>query len=67
MGSSLAGILVGLGVVAVSAGIFFRIDEVVAVTGKLEALTGSVDVKTPADSKVTSTFKDGELVTRANF
>ena len=65
---SLAGILVGLGVVAVSAGIFFRIDEVVTVTGKLEALTGSVDVKTPAGGKVASTFfKDGELVTKGQL
>ena len=65
---SLAGILIGLGVVAVSAGIFFRIDEVVTVTGKLEALTGSVDVKTPAGGKVASTFfKDGELVKKGQL
>ena len=64
---SLAGILVGLGVVAVSAGIFFRIDEVVTVTGKLEALTGC-RCENPAGGKVASTFfKDGELVTKGQL
>ena len=60
---SLAGIVVSLGVIAVGAGVAFRIDEVVTVTGQLEALTGRVDVKTPAGGKVASVFfEDGELV-----
>ena len=60
---SMAGIVVGLGLIAVGAGVLFRIDEVVTVTGQLEALTGSVAVKTPAGGKVASIFfKDGEFV-----
>ena len=49
---SLVGIMIGLGVTAVTAGFLFRIDEVVTVTGQLESLGGSVDVKTPAGGKV---------------
>ena len=38
------------------------------VTGQLEALTGSVDVKTPAGGKVASVFfQDGGLVKKANL
>ncbi len=60
---SLATIMISLGVAATMAGILFRIDEVVTVTGQLESLEGSVDVKTPAGGKVASVhFKDGQLV-----
>ena len=65
LGTGLTGIVVGLGLVAVGAGVLVGIDEVVTVTGQLEALTGSVDVKTPAGGKVASVFfQDGELVKR---
>ena len=60
---SLAAIMIGLGISAVSAGILFRIDEVVTVTGQLESLSGSVDVKSPAGGKVAEVlFKDGSIV-----
>lgn len=60
---SLAAIVIGLGAIAVAGGILFRIDEVVTVTGQLESLGGSVDVKTPAGGKVAAVFfKDGERV-----
>ena len=60
---SLATIMVGLGVSAVTAGLLFRIDEVVTVTGQLESLGGSVEVKTPAGGKVAEVlFQDGSLV-----
>ena len=60
---SMAGIIIGLGLTSIVAGVIFRIDEVVTVTGQLEALTGSVDVKTPTGGKVASTFfEDGELI-----
>ena len=60
---SLAAIVIGLGVLAVAGGVLFRIDVVVTVTGQLEALSGSVDVKTPAGFKLAAVFfKDGERV-----
>ena len=60
---SLAAIVIGLGTVAVVGGVLFRIDEVVTVTGQLESITGSTDVKTPAGGKVAQVlFKDGQLV-----
>ena len=50
------------------AGILFRIDEVVTVTGQLESLEGSVDVKTPAGGKVASVhFEDGQLVNKGQL
>ena len=60
---SLVAIMIGLGVSAVTAGLLFRIDEVVTVTGQLESLSGSVEVKTPAGGKVAEVhFKDGSIV-----
>ena len=60
---SLALIMISLGVSGITAALLFRIDEVVTVTGKLESLSGSVEVKTPAGGKIASVlFKDGTLV-----
>ena len=60
---SMAGIVITLGITAVGAGIFFRIDEIVTVTGQLEAISGKVDVKNPAGGKVAEVmFKDGSIV-----
>ena len=60
---SLAIIIVSLGVSGIAAGLLFRIDEVVSVTGQLESLGGSVEVKTPAGGKIASVlFKDGSIV-----
>ena len=65
---SLAGIVIGLGITSVAAGIFFRIDEVVTVTGQLEAISGKVDVKTPAGGKVAEVlFKDGSSVKKGEL
>ena len=60
---SLATIVVSLGISAITAGLLFRIDEVVTVTGQLESLGGSVEVKTPAGGKIASVlFKDGSMI-----
>ena len=65
---SLATIMISLGAAATMAGILFRIDEVVTVTGQLESLEGSVDVKTPAGGKVASVhFEDGQLVNKGQL
>lgn len=60
---SLATIVIGLTVTGVAAGLLFRIDEVVTVTGQLESIGGSVEVKTPTGGKVSEVlFKDGSVV-----
>ena len=65
---SLMGIVISLGVSAIAAGLLFRIDEVVTVTGQLASLGGSVDVKTPAGGKVSEVFfKDGSLVDKGQL
>jgi len=65
---SLAAIVIGLGTVAVLGGVLFRIDEVVTVSGQLESLTGSTEVKTPAGGKVAAVqFKDGQLVRKGQL
>ena len=65
---SLATIMISLGAAATMAGILFRIDEVVTVTGQLESLEGGVDVKTPAGGKVASVhFEDGQLVNKGQL
>lgn len=65
---SLITIVIGLGISAVTAGLLFRIDEVVTVTGQLESLGGSVDVKTPAGGKVAEVlFQDGGVVRKGQL
>jgi hemolysin D len=65
---SLVAIVIGLGTVAVLGGVLFRIDEVVTVTGQLEAITGTTDVKTPAGGKVAGVFfKDGQSVRKGQL
>ena len=65
---SLAAIMIGLGVSAVTAGLVFRIDEVVTVTGQLESLGGSVDVKTPSGGKIDEVlFQDGSFVQKGQL
>ena len=61
-------IVISLGVSAITAGLIFRIDEVVTVTGQLASLGGSVDVKTPAGGKVSEVFfQDGSLVDKGQL
>ena len=58
---SLAVIVLALGGITVSSAFLFKIDEVVSVSGKLESILGTVDVKTPAGGKISKVlFKDGE-------
>ncbi len=65
---SLAGILIGLGSLAVLGGVLFKIDEVVTVRGQLQAISGSTDVKSPAGGKVAAVFyKDGQLVDKGQL
>ena len=65
---SLAVIVLTLGLGTITAGILFRIDEVVTVTGQLESINGKVDVKTPAGGKVASVlFKDGAIVNKGDL
>ncbi|WP_115125940.1 HlyD family secretion protein [Synechococcus sp. GEYO] len=60
---SLAGLLVGLGSLALIGGFVFRIDEVVTVQGQLKSIGGTVEVKTPAGGRVAEVlFNDGEAV-----
>ena len=65
---SLAAILIGLGGLAVAGGIFFRIDEVVTVTGQLKSIGGTVEVMTPAGGRVAEIhYEDGELVKKGQL
>jgi len=60
---SLAIIFIAMGSFAVFGAIFFKIDEVITVSGQLEAINGTTDVKTPAGGKVSAVFfKDGEFI-----
>ena len=60
---SLALIFIAMASIAVLGAIFFKIDEVITVSGQLEAINGTTDVKTPAGGKVAAVFfKDGEFI-----
>ena len=46
----------------------FRIDEVITVTGQLESISGSVDIKAPVGGKIDSVFfEDGQLVKKGDL
>lgn len=60
---SLAALLISLGALATAGAFLFKIDEVVTVTGQLESVGGTIEVKTPAGGRVAEVlFKDGDLV-----
>ena len=60
---SLSGIVISLGLIGVSAGVIFKIDEVVTVSGQLVSVDGSTGVKTPVGGKVAMVkFRDGQSV-----
>ena len=60
---SLVAILIILGTTAVTAAIFFRIDEVVTASGQLKSIGGNIEVKTPAGGRVAEVlFADGDTV-----
>ncbi len=64
---SLAAIVIGVGLTAVGAGIFFRIDEVITVKGQLEPIKGNVVVKTPSGGKVAEVFfQDGMIIKKGD-
>ena len=61
-------IVLALGGITVSSAFLFKIDEVVSVSGKLESILGTVDVKTPAGGKISKVlFKDGDTVTKGQL
>ena len=53
---SVVGVLISVGVLTVTAGLVFKIDEVITVTGQLESISGSVDIKAPVGGKLTAYF-----------
>ena len=62
-----AGILIGLGSIAFIGACFFRIDEVVTVSGQLQSIGGSVDVETPVGGRIAKTFyTDGSRVSKGD-
>jgi len=63
-----AGILIGLGSIAFIGACFFRIDEVVTVSGQLQSIGGSVDVETPVGGRIAKTFyTDGSRVSKGEL
>lgn len=63
-----AGILIGLGSIAFIGACFFRIDEVVTVSGQLQSIGGSVDVETPIGGRIAKTyFTDGSRVNKGEL
>lgn len=65
---SLAASLALLGTIAISAGFFYRIDEVVNVSGQLKTIGGTFDVKSPVGGIIEKVyFKDGELVKKGQL
>ena len=65
---TLAGLMIGLGSIAIIGSIVFRIDEVVTVQGQLKSIGGTVEVKTPAGGRVAEVlFRDGEMVEKGQM
>ena len=65
---SLSGIVISLGLIGVSAGVIFKIDEVVTVSGQLISVDGSTGVKTPVGGKVAMVkFRDGQSVEKGDL
>ena len=60
-------ILISLGATTLLAAFLFKIDEVVTVSGKLESVIGSTEVKTPAGGKILSVYAtDGDMVEKGD-
>ena len=65
---SIAGVMIGIGVLGVTAGSILRIDEVLTVAGQLESISGSVDIKAPVGGKIADVyFEDGQLVKKGDL
>ena len=65
---SITGVMIGLGVLGVTAGSILRIDEVLTVAGQLESISGSVNIKAPVGGKIADVyFEDGQLVKKGDL
>ncbi len=65
---TLAGSLFLLGTISIVAGVFYRIDEVVTVSGQLKSIGGTIEVKTPAGGKIKAVyFEDGDTVKKGDL
>ena len=65
---SLAVIVLSLGSISLVGSYFFKIDEVVTVTGRLQSSQGSRDVQSPVGGKVHETkVKDGDKVAKGDL
>lgn len=65
---SLAVLMISLGSITVIGGIFFRIDEVVSVTGQLKSIGGTVEVETPAGGQIAEVFfNDGDSISKGEL
>ena len=65
---TMAGIVISLATIGVTSAIFFRIDEVVSVSGQLVSIGGSVEVKAPVGGKVFKTYvKDGQIIKKGDL
>ncbi|WP_156918796.1 HlyD family secretion protein [Synechococcus sp. CC9616] len=65
---TLAFLMISLSTIAVIAGIFFRIDEVVTVQGQLKSIGGTVEVETPVGGQISGVFfTDGEKVIKGQL
>ena len=60
--------VVGIASIFVLGSILFKIDEVITVTGQLQSVEGTTEVKTPAGGKILEVyFQEGELVSKGDL
>ena len=65
---SLILIVLSVGSLTLMGAIFFRIDEVVTVSGQLESVLGSKDIATPAGGKISEVFySDGQSIKKGDL
>ena len=60
--------VVGVGSIAVLGSVLFKIDEVITVSGQLQSVQGTTEVKTPAGGKILEVyFEEGQLVKKGDL